>query len=86
MPGTCPDHDPAVESRGGPGGDVVVRDGQRSPLGTVLKAGETATVAGTVVAPSAPGTYCLEFDVVRERVRWWSLPTINPKTITVGVE
>jgi hypothetical protein len=70
-----------------PGGGSVVWDGLRSPLGADVSPG--SNVAGFTAdlrAPSTPGTYCLEWDVVKEGVAWFSnLGSAKlTKTVTVN--
>jgi glycosyl transferase-like sugar-binding protein len=52
-------------------GDLLVYEGERSPLPASLRAGEAALAPVTVVAPDEPGHYLLELDLVHELVRWF---------------
>jgi hypothetical protein len=48
-----------------------VDEGPRSPFCVDVAPGETRVAPVTVVAPSAPGRYELEIDLVHEHVRWF---------------
>jgi len=66
-------------------GAVVIWDGGRAFL-PVLGAGAAGTVTATVVAPTQPGTYVLEWDLVIEGVSWMSAtgePTLRSAPIAV---
>ena len=52
-------------------GRVVVWDGLRTPLAG-MRAGEVRDIVAQVAGPSAPGTYTLRWDVVKEGVAWFS--------------
>lgn len=75
-------------------GAVVKWDGERTTIGTDLAPGASRTLNATVLAPSAPGTYAIAFDMVREGVSWFGQQlrlgaTVNPAiyraTYIVGV-
>ena len=54
-------------------GKVVIRDGERAFLPVEdLEPGQSITYELTVVAPSAPGIYLLQYDLVLEGVLWFS--------------
>lgn len=53
------------------GGAVVIPDGVRTPLPSPLAPGAAVTVRAVVVAPSRPGEYLLELDLVQEDVDWF---------------
>jgi hypothetical protein len=55
--------------RGGDG-SMLVFDGERTQLPAPLAPGAKAIAPVTVVAPSEPGSYRLEIDLVEEGVRW----------------
>jgi hypothetical protein len=56
-----------------PGTSVSVWDGLRTPLpGSVNGGAAVSGLAVQVRAPSTPGTYCLQYDLVREGVAWFS--------------
>ena len=52
-------------------GAIVVDGGLRTPFPHALGPGETALVPVDVTAPSDPGRYVLELDLVHEHVRWF---------------
>ena len=54
-----------------PDGVVAVMDGRRSDLPETVAPGETVRVRQTVEAPSEPGSYLLEIDLVYEHVAWF---------------
>lgn len=51
--------------------NVVRYDNVRTPFPKVIKRGESESVNMLVNAPSKPGRYILEVDVVKEKVRWF---------------
>ncbi len=51
---------------------MAVHDGLRTPLRTALGPGEQTRVSLAVAAPSRPGGYVLEVDLVQEGVAWFS--------------
>jgi hypothetical protein len=53
-----------------PDHELLVFDGERSPLPARLAPNESAVAAVSVVAPEKPGRYQLELDLVHEGVRW----------------
>jgi len=53
-------------------GQIVMFDGERTPLPRTIAPGETEEVAITIIAPAAPGKYRLAIDLVREGVTWFS--------------
>jgi SAM-dependent methyltransferase len=52
-------------------GSVLVLDDGRAPLPGEMKPGDERSVGVWVTAPTAPGPYILEFDVVEENVAWF---------------
>jgi hypothetical protein len=54
-----------------PSGDVLRYDNERSWLTTPLQPGESRNVPLYVQAPSQPGVYQLEIDLVWEQVMWF---------------
>ena len=64
-------------------GRVVERDGRRSMLPGIVRPGEVADVRAVVVAPSDPGSYRLQWAMVRENVRWY--PRAEGSTLPVAV-
>ena len=55
-----------------PGGPVVVRDGERTPLPHQVWPGDTVSLRARVLAPRAAGSYLLSWDLVHEGVCWFS--------------
>ncbi len=53
-------------------GEMLVKEGQRSPLLAAVFPGETATLPFKVTMPGQPGKYQLEVDFVHEGVAWFS--------------
>lgn len=50
---------------------MAVHDGLRTPMTKALGPGESARVSVAVEAPSRPGAYVLEVDLVQEGVGWF---------------
>lgn len=53
-------------------GEMLVKEGQRSPLLAAVFPGETATLPFKITMPGQPGRYQLEIDFVHEGVAWFS--------------
>lgn len=53
-------------------GRLVERDGVRTALPQAVAPGATVRLCAQLVAPAAPGTYTIEWDLVREGVHWFS--------------
>lgn len=53
-------------------GPEPVWDGARTPIPRDLGPSESATIAATLRAPSTPGVYRLQWDLVHEHVTWFS--------------
>ncbi|HEY6204045.1 MAG TPA: SpoIID/LytB domain-containing protein, partial [Candidatus Limnocylindria bacterium] len=53
-------------------GNTVIWDGTRTPLAANVEPGASANVTLKVGTPSAPGTYTLTIDPVREGVGWFA--------------
>lgn len=51
---------------------IIVFDGVRSPLPYDLAPGDSLTLAAQVIAPDQPGQYTLQWDMLQERVTWFS--------------
>jgi SpoIID/LytB domain protein len=66
-------------------GNTVVWDGARTALGADVAPGASVTVSAQVTAPSAPGSYTLSFDLVREGVSWFQFLGSAPYRTTVSV-
>jgi hypothetical protein len=70
-----------------PGSTNAVWDGQRTVLpGNVASGGSANSFAASVKAPASAGTYCLQYDLVREGVTWfsWQGAAMLSKTVTVN--
>ena len=52
--------------------NALVFEGARTPLPHDVNPGESITVQSVVQAPPKPGTYYLQWDLVQERVIWFS--------------
>ena len=67
-------------------GEVIVRDGERTPLPSDVPPGGALTLRGTVWAPTRPGRYVLAWDVVQENVVWFSGrgPGLWTESVLVG--
>jgi hypothetical protein len=61
-----------------PDGEPLGGDTPRSGLPSAVLPGETVIAPLTVVAPSPPGAYRLEIDVVHEAVRWFGAAVSLP--------
>jgi hypothetical protein len=69
-----------------PASAVAVWDGLRTPLpASVPSGGSVSNLSASVRAPSAPGTYCLAYDLVREGIAWFSSKGAQALTKTVTV-
>ena len=53
-------------------GQIVMFDGERTPLPRTIAPGKTEEVAITIIAPASSGKYRLAIDLVREGVTWFS--------------
>ncbi|HLG10840.1 MAG TPA: hypothetical protein VI876_03690, partial [Dehalococcoidia bacterium] len=53
--------------------------------GNVNAGGPVNNLAASVRAPSTPGTYCLQYDLVREGIAWFSIDGAAVETLTVTV-
>ena len=53
-------------------GEIVVFDGIRTRLPNDVKSGDTLSTEVNVEAPSEPGSYVLQLDLVRETIGWFS--------------
>jgi hypothetical protein len=58
--------------KGGCGGAVEVWDGARTSLPGNIESGSAVEVEAVVKTPNSPGAYCLQFDLVKEKVDWFS--------------
>ena len=53
-------------------GETVIWEGQRTPLSSNFGPGRLRRLDQTIEAPSQPGSYTLELDLIREKVKWFS--------------
>jgi hypothetical protein len=69
-----------------PTGDMIKWEGTRIDLSSLVLPNETTTVLGFFIAPSIPGTYILEWDMVSEYECWFeqcgSTTTDTPLVVT----
>ncbi len=69
-----------------PGGSTAVWDGLRTGLPADVPSANTVTnLNATIRAPTAAGTYCLQFDLVREGITWfsWQGAATLARTVTI---
>jgi hypothetical protein len=69
-----------------PGGRVEVWDGLRTNLTGNVAPGSTVELEAHVDTPTKAGTYCLQFDLVREGVAWFSTRGGTMSSTTIRVE
>ena len=62
-----------------------VEDGRRTRLPRDVAPGETVTLSAEVHAPAAPGSYLLGWDMVQERVSWFSDRDVAPAMVPARV-
>jgi hypothetical protein len=68
------------------GNGFAVWNGARTSLPQDVDPGETVhALAATVQAPSAPGMYCLQYDLIHEGVTWFSWQGVPGLYVTVTV-
>jgi SAM-dependent methyltransferase len=68
-------------------GEMVVRDDGRASMPRLLDPGEEVAIELPVCAPTAPGRYLLECDMVEEGVTWFGLrgsPTLRIPVVVSG--
>jgi hypothetical protein len=53
-------------------GSMVTRDGERTQLPASVRPGSSTRICATVVAPHQPGEYVIEWEMVKEGVRWFA--------------
>ena len=66
-------------------GTVVVWDGTRTALAADVPPSASTQIAASVTTPSAPGTYTLSFDLVREGVAWFGSLGAQPLKLPAQV-
>jgi hypothetical protein len=69
----------------GEDGRMVIFDGWRSLLPQDVSPGEQVTVDAFVLAPSQPGRYALQWDMVQEEVLWFSAQGDDTAEVPVEV-
>ena len=62
-----------------------VEDGRRTRLPRDVGPGETVTLNAEVQAPAAPGSYQLAWDMVQERVSWFSDRDVAPAVVPARI-
>jgi len=67
-------------------GELLIRDGLRTPLPGLIDHGEAVELAARLLAPAEPGRYQLEWAMVREDVRWFPPPLGGPIFHAVEIE
>ncbi|MEE9386799.1 MAG: sulfatase-like hydrolase/transferase [Nannocystaceae bacterium] len=60
-------------------------DGRRTRFSDTIEPGETATVSALIWGPRVAGAYKLQWEMVREHVKWHGPPTSGPRTLLVEV-
>ncbi len=66
-------------------GEVFIWDGDRTLLPLDISHGEEAEVDVKLKAPNKPGRYILQYDMVHERVTWFSEKGVIPMEVNVDV-
>jgi hypothetical protein len=51
----------------------------------IISGGSVVGLTATVVAPAAPGSYCLVYDLVKEGITWFSTQGVAPLSVSVTV-
>jgi len=67
-------------------GSMLIRDLDRSGLPRDVKPGEEVTMEINLTAPSTPGNYILEYDMVQEAVTWFARKGSKTSRVNVKVE
>jgi SAM-dependent methyltransferase len=68
-----------------PAGGLLRRDDGRSPLPLAVGPGEEVELSLAVTAPTGPGAYVLELDLVQEGVAWFAERGSEPARVAVAV-
>jgi hypothetical protein len=68
------------------GGPAPLYEGERKPVNKTVKPGEKVTLELAVLAPSLPGDYTLQLDMIEEGVTWFSTSTDQVKTGNIAVK
>ena len=67
-------------------GNRIAFDCSRTPLPFDLGAGMQIEMQVPVTLPAQPGKYCVEFDMVQEKVTWFASKGSQPKRIAIVVK
>ena len=69
-----------------PTGKLLVWDGRRTALPSVVQAGQQVTVQAVLALPSSSGAYTVKWDLVQEGLAWFSSKGVAPglQSVTVG--
>ena len=67
-------------------GNRIAFDCSRTPLPFDLGAGMQIEMQVPVTLPAQPGKYCVEFDMVQEKVAWFAAKGSQPKRIYIQVK
>jgi SAM-dependent methyltransferase len=67
-------------------GRVLMQDDARAPLPHSVDPGESVELSLAVAAPSLPGEYILELDLVQEGVAWFAERGSRPARLAVRIE
>lgn len=68
-------------------GNIVVKEGRRTPLPSEVKPGASISVDAVIKAPELPGTYVLQWRMVRQMVKWFpdnDIPRIRVEVAGTG--
>jgi hypothetical protein len=65
-------------------GNILIMDDNRAALPFELKPGDEVELSLTIRAPSNPGTYVLEMDMVQEQFVWFS--SLGSKTLRANIK
>ncbi len=67
-------------------GNMIVLDGERTSFHTIVYPQQERCVRAMVYTPATPGTYILQFDLVREQIAWFSQKGAPTLEIPIIVE
>ncbi len=67
-------------------GKMLIHDLDRSGLPRDVKPGEEVTIETNLTAPSTPGDYILEYDMVQEAVTWFARKGSKTSRVNVKVK
>ena len=69
----------------GDGKTILLWDGLRTPLPYDIQSRETIVLNAKIQSPEIPGSYVIEFDLVQERVAWFSEKGSQPLKLSIGI-